>query len=95
MTINLADHTSPELSCLVGKDQGANLRKLITDPADSFLIIIPDNIVTISRSFFFEMFGSEVKKLGRTTFLNKYHFRASDHILNKIYHNYSQDYRLG
>jgi hypothetical protein len=47
-------------------------------------IIIPDNIVSINKSFFLGLFELIVQRLGKDIFKQKYFFETTDYILEKI-----------
>lgn len=46
--------------------------------------IIPDNIVSINKSFFLGMFELVIQRLGKNIFCEKYSFITTDHIKAKI-----------
>lgn len=92
--INLDDCFWEDKTSLVGKDDAnvilKHLKKLKVDFEDlenkhtEIQILIPDNIVTMSYTFFNTLFGEHVVRLGKLKFKNKYKFKTSKHIQDNI-----------
>ena len=93
-TIKLADYTNPKETALVGRINGETLLKNFQDKNvifkslelsnDKINIIVPNNIITINKSFFLGWLETRVQELGKTAFISKYNFIASEHIKEKI-----------
>lgn len=88
ITINLKQFITPLDTCLVGKDdaltfikklerEGINIKK-----EDEVTFIIPEQIVTINLSFFYQVFSEEVLELGSVGFKNKYKFISDSDFMN-------------
>lgn len=74
---------------LVGHERGEAARnKWTLDELDrdsqAIEVIIPDELLTLSSSFFQGMFAQSVKKLGRDGFLDHYRFRASTIVMQQV-----------
>lgn len=78
-TINLEDYRVTGAKVFTGRDRGAFVRNEsrideIEARYDSVYFIIPDNIYSINASFLEELFENVVERLGRESFLTKFHF---------------------
>jgi len=81
-------------TALIGRENGENalekLKKEGTDLCllekeyDKIIISVPEHVVSINRSYFLGMFETSIERLGKTGFLLKYEFKASDHIRKKV-----------
>ncbi len=93
-TIDLKDFLAFEETALVGRENGENVLKKISQNGLDFkklekdfntiIIKIPENVVSINKSFFLGLFEIQVQRLGKDGFLKKYKFSTTDHIVNKI-----------
>lgn len=91
--IDLLNILHPKETALVGRDNGeATLDKLIDEGFDfnkleneyeKIIIIVPNRIISINKSYFLGLFEIVIKRLGKD-FLNKYEFKTTSHIQNKI-----------
>lgn len=94
ININLNEYLSTEETALVGRDNGRNLRKTLNAKSGrledleknykKIYIIIPNQIVSMNRSFFLGAFADRARSLGKVNFREKYQFGTSNHINNKI-----------
>lgn len=92
--INLADFLIGNETTLVGRDNGekafdklasANLNFIdLENEFDKIVVVIPERILSINKSFFLGLFETVVERLKKDGFYNKYDFRTSDHIKKKI-----------
>lgn len=81
-------------TALIGRKNGENalekLKKEGTDLCllekeyDKIIISVPEHVVSINQSYFLGMFETSIERLGKTGFLLKYEFKASDHIRKKV-----------
>ena len=90
--VNILDYDKKlkDMLVLSGRDLGYHLRnkiKLSEYDLDSnkYKIIFPDNIISISTSFFLALFGESVRKCGsREQFLDKYIFECSENMMINV-----------
>lgn len=89
-TINLGDLTRGEVHNLIGHERGqAARKKFLLDDADasgeSVLIAVPQDLYTITPSFFQGMLAESVRKAGsRDAFLTRYRFDAPPTVLTQV-----------
>lgn len=93
-SMELKNYISNEETALVGRDNGRNLRNVLSSKGidlahletihEKINIVIPEHIVSMNRSFFLGAFADRAKILGKTEFTKKYYFVTSDHIQKKI-----------
>ena len=103
VTENLKDFLVPEETALVGRENGENVLKKLAQSGldfkklekecDKITFKIPENVVSINKSFFLGLFETQVQRLGKDGFLNKYKFDTTEHIVNKI-KNHVEEYAL-
>jgi hypothetical protein len=84
-------------TALVGREHGEEtLKKCVSRGVifekiekeyDRINIIVPENIVSINKSFFLGMFELAVIRLGKDIFSSKYVFKATEYIIQKIEKN--------
>ena len=95
MVIDLSKYITPALPSLVGRENGrAMLKKLEAGERttleaaekafDVISVSIPEQILTMNKSFFLGAFSARVIALGKDGFLSKYSFLASEHLKTKI-----------
>lgn len=89
--INLTDYIDNNLTALVGRKHGECIHDVYPIPFetlekkfDKIIIIIPQQIITINKSFFEGLFKDRVQALGKFHFKNKYQFKTTNHIKEKI-----------
>ncbi len=91
--INLEDaRTEPKSKVLSGRDRGAFWRKKFNiDQLDindeQFDVIIPQDVYSVNMSFFLNLFGESVRKLGRDRFIQKYKFICDPILMPSIEKN--------
>ena len=81
-------------TALVGRQNGLDYKKKLEDKgfifkdlegeAKKIVISIPGTIVTMNKSFFLAIWADRILELGEDTFKEKYSFKTSEHIKNKI-----------
>jgi hypothetical protein len=88
-TIDLNEaRTSPKAIVFAGRERGKYWRErfkldeldILTDPIQ---VVIPPDVISLNISFFLNLFGESVRRLGRDAFLAHYHF-ISDPILEPL-----------
>ena len=77
--------TSPKAKVFAGRERGKYCRahfrlNELDDSPDEIEVIIPEDIISLNISFFLNMFGESVRKLGKDGFINHYKF-VSDPVL--------------
>lgn len=84
----LAEHG--KVRNLAGKERGVAARETLRldqlDAADAIVdVIVPEYLDTISPSYFQGLFSESIEKLhGRSGFLEKYRFKASDQMMRWV-----------
>lgn len=83
MMINLKEYFDNEVKVLSGRKIGKEHRKKfhlnrLDEEDDIINIIIPDDIYSINTSYFLELFGPSIRKLGEDKFRKKYVFECDD-----------------
>ncbi|MGH7584002.1 MAG: hypothetical protein ACREL5_12330 [Gemmatimonadales bacterium] len=78
-TIDLAHYNSSGIRVYAGRDRGEAVRakaKLdeADDSPDTVEVKVPDDIFSITSSFFLGMFGKSIRKLGESEFRQRYRF---------------------
>jgi hypothetical protein len=88
-TIDLNEaRTSPKAIVFAGRERGRywrerfKLDQLDTIP-EPIEVIIPPDVISLNISFFLNLFGESVRRLGKENFANHYHF-VSDPILEPL-----------
>ena len=81
-------------SAFVGRQNGSDYKKKLQDRGIDFeqlekvneeiIVKIPDNIISMNKSFFLAIWADRVLELGEENFKKKYHFQTTDHIREKI-----------
>lgn len=81
-------------TALVGRENGKSLRLAFTNKGIDLLameqtenpivIVIPDEVVSVNKSYFLGAFADRVRALGKVIFNQKYQFKTSEHIHHKI-----------
>lgn len=90
--INIVDYYKKmkEMIVLSGRELGYQIRtKMNLDKFDvddkKYKIIFPNNIISISTSFFLALFGESVRKCGnKEEFLKKYNFDCNQNMMLNI-----------
>jgi len=92
--LNLANILDERETALVGREHGEEVLKLLKEKKyilkeleekyEQILIEIPKKIVTINKSFFLGLFETRIQEMGKEKFENKYVFKTSEHIVEKI-----------
>lgn len=77
--------TSPQAKVFAGRERGKYWRKEFNlDEVDkeegTVEVLIPEDIISLNISFFLNLFGESIRRLGRENFRTHYHF-TSDPIL--------------
>jgi hypothetical protein len=85
-TIDFSELGMPVFS---GRPRGEKARakfQLDSLPSDhEVIVIIPDDVYTVTSSYFLGLFGPSVRRLGsREAFLDSFEFRAPAHIHSKL-----------
>lgn len=80
---------SPQILVYTGRSRGRQdrARFLIDQHDDSdevVEVVVPDEIYSMTSSYFLELFGKSIRKLGRDEFLRKYAIVGPDHVLRKV-----------
>ena len=80
-TINLEDFRVKGSKIFVGRDVGKHVRiksriNELEKTCSSIDFIIPDNVYSISPSFFEELLTDVVQKLGKEKFFQKFNFKS-------------------
>lgn len=93
-TIDLSEFTNPQETALVGRINGEKLleefqkKNIIFNQLekenDKIHIKIPENIITINKSFFLGWLETRVQELGKNGFIKIYDFETTPHIKEKI-----------
>ena len=90
-SIDLGAYLEPSISALVGRKNGKEFLKKLTNKDKSILqnghviIKIPEHIITINSSFFQGFLEEIVRQSGSLDdFLSAYKFQTSEHIKEKI-----------
>ena len=80
--------TSPAAKVFAGRERGKYWRvrfkidELDTLP-DRIEVIVPEDVISLNISFFLNLFGESIRKLGRDRFKEHYHFQ-NDPILTPV-----------
>lgn len=92
--ILLSNFIHQDETALVGRENGKSLRLAFTEKGidllalekadDQIVIIIPEDVVSVNKSYFLGAFADRVRELGKVLFNEKYQFKTSEHIQNKI-----------
>lgn len=90
--INVVDYAKGVKNMIVlsGRELGYQMRsKMNLDNFDEnnkkYNVIFPENIISISTSFFLALFGESVRKCGgKEEFLNKYNFECNQNMMVNI-----------
>ena len=95
IVINFKDFINSNETALVGRETGRTIRKKLESKGlvfssleekyESISINIPNDIITMNRSFFLAVFAERVKTLGKENFNAKYKFHASEYIMHKVF----------
>ena len=80
--INLEDYHVKGAKVFAGRDIGRKIKNSsrineIEDTHNRVVVTIPENIYSITPSFFEELFLDVVRKLGKERFLEKFEFRSN------------------
>ena len=84
------DKKMKDMIVLSGRELGYQIRAKMklekTDEDDKkYMVIFPQNIISISTSFFLALFGDSVRKCGdKEKFLNKYNFNCNQNMMVNI-----------
>lgn len=84
------DKKMKDMLVLSGRELGCQIRKKMNlDQIDidgkKYKIVFPENIISISTSFFLALFGESVRKCGnKEEFLNKYSFDCDQNMMLNI-----------
>ncbi len=87
--INLKEHLDDEIKILSGREFGKEHREKfnfnrLDNSKDVINIIIPDDIYGLNSSYFLNLFGSSIRKLGENKFREKYNFQCDEVIMSSI-----------
>jgi hypothetical protein len=92
--LKLADFIDKRETALVGREHGEETLKLLKERKiilksleenyDHIIVIIPEKIVTINKSFFLGLFETRIQELGEEKFKQLYDFQTTEHIRKKI-----------
>ncbi len=88
-TIDLGNYRAKGGRIISGREKGELLRKEVdldsSDITDEKVqVIVPDDLLIITSSFFLGLFGKSVQKLKRSKFEENYQFSSPDRILGNI-----------
>jgi hypothetical protein len=80
--------TSPAAKVFAGRERGKYWRaKFKLDELDTvaepITVLIPEDVISLNISFFLNLFGDSIRKLGRETFTAHYLFK-SDPVLQPV-----------
>ena len=86
--LNLA-RTSPHAMVFAGRERGKYWRKEFKlDEADRqegpFEVLIPDDIISLNISFFLNLFGESIRRLGKELFKTHYTFKSDPILIPQI-----------
>jgi hypothetical protein len=92
--LKLADFIDKRETALVGREHGEETLKLLKERKiilksleenyEHIIIIIPEKIVTINKSFFLGLFETRIQELGEERFKQLYDFQTTEYIRKKI-----------
>ena len=91
--INLENYDKNKMKNLIvlsGRELGDNIRKRfkfddLDNDANKYEIVFPENIISISTSFFLALFGESVRKCGsKEKFEEKYLFNVNSSLKSNI-----------
>jgi len=87
--INLNEaRTSPQAKVFAGRERGKYWRQRfrldeLDQTSETIEVVIPEDIISLNISFFLNLFGDSIRKLGRDEF-NKHYIFKSDPILRPL-----------
>jgi hypothetical protein len=81
--------SSADVDVLAGRDKGEYWRdkfdiETLDKTEGEVHVRVPENLSTLSLSFFLNLFGKSVRMFGREGFLQKYLFEGNDAVLPQI-----------
>lgn len=92
--ILLSNFIHRDETALVGRENGKSLRLAFTkngidllaleNAENQIVIVIPEDVVSVNKSYFLGAFADRVRALGKVIFNEKYQFQTSEHIHHKI-----------
>lgn len=82
-------YTEPTQACFVGREDAKKFMDslsqkqniVISEKCEKTEILIPDEIIVINKSFFYPIFMSEILRLGKIKFKEKYQFKTKSQFL--------------
>ena len=71
-----------------GRDRGENARKALklddVTVADSVDVVIPEDVYTVTSSYFLGLFGPSIRSLGLEKFQEVFHFSVPDFLRERV-----------
>lgn len=79
--VDLDEYRTPGGRVFSGRDRGEMVRKAARldelDLEDSTIrVVVPDDVFSVNSSFFLEMFGPSIRRLGEEEFRRRYQFEG-------------------
>lgn len=84
----MIDFSKLGMPVFTGRQRGKDARKKLgldsMPEGEACSVLVPDDVYTITSSYFLGLFGPSVRSLGRDEFLDRFDFQAPPHISDKL-----------